>query len=85
MSPQEQWVLREHNVEAPGPTSTTQQEAESKRIHEIIASRKSLKLPMDYELKHEGEGIEVFTFFEMFSKLGLLMREKASRNTSAPL
>lgn len=26
-----------------------------------------------------------FTFFEMFSKLGLLMREKASRKTSAPL
>lgn len=42
LSPQEQWVLREHNVEAPGPTSTTQQEAESKRIHEIIASRKIL-------------------------------------------
>lgn len=81
LSPQEQWVLRGHSAATPGPTSPTR----SRKQKESMGKKKVSNCQWIVLLGGEGGGKRFFTFFEMFSKLGLLMREKARRNTSAPL
>lgn len=50
-------------------------------LHDQRSKRTTQPLKQLLKLKDERKKN---TFFDMFSKLGLLMREKASRKTSAP-